>query len=165
MIHNTHRTYNERINEWTSEWMKKAEVKRINSENGRRSCCVLRLLLFCVGFSHSLWVVFCSVRFDSILFDSILFVPHTVRGILSHYSVFNRTFNLFRCRSNSLLYSNLIFTSYLADLVQWKDSQSKWMNKRTICNLLLSVSSFIFANCFDNYGENEAKCFRMNYSN
>lgn len=62
-----------------------------------------------------------SVRFGSVLsvlFDSILFVPHTVRGILSHYSVFNRTFNLFRCRSNSLLYSNLIFTSYLADLVQ-----------------------------------------------
>lgn len=156
--HNTQWT-NKRMNERMNEegWGEKNKQRKWPSQ------------LLCASFAPIFcWFLSLSVSgflFGSVLFDSILFIPHTVRGILSHYSVFNRTFNLFRCRSNSLLYSNLIFTSYLADLVEWKDSQSEWMNKRTFCNLLLSVSSFIFANCFDNYGENEAKCFRMNYSN
>lgn len=126
-------TQYERPNERAHEegWGKKNKQRKWPSQ----LLCVPRLLLFSVGFSGSDCI---SIRFGLFF---VLF--HTVHGILSHYSVFNRTFNLFRCQSNSLRCSNLIFTSYSAALVEWNRTNLQQF----------ALISFICANCFDNYGE------------
>lgn len=69
-----------------------------------------QLLCVCFVCSYFLLVRFC-------------FLPHTVRGILSHYSVFNRTFNLFRCRE--------LFALMLKSHFYLIFSHFGWMEKKT----------------------------------